>query len=291
MRKQTFLSLGILSTLPGIITERRLKEKFGLVIGIVHTNYPENVKREHIGLEALIVKYINVWVVNIYCHRLSHETGCAIKVPVYRLQELISMAMVMIDVEPSSHCRSSIGDFFFPVFGAWVVDVRFRAFQHCASNCGSLLQNVHGPTTWKGSLLNLLAYNSRGNDIAGLCKIKNKRFVDQVKFHSQFNFPLCVVRMHGQKEMHPNMKLYHHHSEWRLILMASSSKVVRLMLSDASTTILNEFFKQFPNCRTYDSGTGFVTATLRALTEQPAPLTDDDQRHEPSLLGGNCEHN
>ena len=36
----------------------------------------------------------------------------------------------------------------------------------------------------------------------------------------------------------------------------------------------NDFFKQFPNCRTYDDSDGFVQATLKALTEHPAQLTE-----------------
>lgn len=43
----------------------------------------------------------------------------------------------------------------------------------------------------------------------------------------------------------------------------------------------NEFFMQFPNCRTYDDGEGFVKATLKALSDEPAPLADK-QRHELS---------
>lgn len=43
----------------------------------------------------------------------------------------------------------------------------------------------------------------------------------------------------------------------------------------------NEFFKQFPNCRTYDNGDGFVKLTRHALAEEPAQLTDA-QRHELS---------
>lgn len=45
--------------------------------------------------------------------------------------------------------------------------------------------------------------------------------------------------------------------------------------------ISNEFFKQFPNCRTYDDGKGFVRATVKALGEQPSQLTEQ-QRHELS---------
>lgn len=43
----------------------------------------------------------------------------------------------------------------------------------------------------------------------------------------------------------------------------------------------NDFFKQFPNCRMYEDGNGFVEATRKALSEEPAPLTDA-QRHELS---------
>lgn len=43
----------------------------------------------------------------------------------------------------------------------------------------------------------------------------------------------------------------------------------------------NEFFKQFPNCWTYDHSNGFVEATCKALDEVPVQLTDS-QRHELS---------
>ena len=43
----------------------------------------------------------------------------------------------------------------------------------------------------------------------------------------------------------------------------------------------NEFFKQFPNCWTYDNSDGFVEATCKALTDEPAELSDL-QRHELS---------
>lgn len=43
----------------------------------------------------------------------------------------------------------------------------------------------------------------------------------------------------------------------------------------------NDFFKQFPNCKTYDDSKGFVKATVEALTDDPASLTDA-QRYELS---------
>lgn len=45
----------------------------------------------------------------------------------------------------------------------------------------------------------------------------------------------------------------------------------------------NEFFKQFPNCRTYSNKDGgdFVKVTRQSLTDEPSRLTDE-QRHELS---------
>lgn len=50
---------------------RRWKNKFKLVVGIIHTNYLEYVKREKNGaVEAFLLEYINRWVVHIYCHKV-----------------------------------------------------------------------------------------------------------------------------------------------------------------------------------------------------------------------------
>ncbi|CAL9111754.1 unnamed protein product [Musa acuminata var. zebrina] len=40
----------------------------------------------------------------------------------------------------------------------------------------------------------------------------------------------------------------------------------------------NEFFKQFPNCHTYNTNNEFMKLTLAALAEDPVPLTDE-HRH------------
>lgn len=43
----------------------------------------------------------------------------------------------------------------------------------------------------------------------------------------------------------------------------------------------NEFFKQFPNCYTYNTGPEFVKLTLKALSSEPVPLTEQ-MRHQLS---------
>jgi digalactosyldiacylglycerol synthase len=50
---------------------RRWTDKFNHVVGIVHTNYLEYIKREKNGaLQAFLVKHINNWVTRAYCHKV-----------------------------------------------------------------------------------------------------------------------------------------------------------------------------------------------------------------------------
>lgn len=60
---------------------KRWKKKFRLVIGVVHTNYLEYVKREKNFFEAFLVKQINNWVVGIYCHRVIRLSAATQELP------------------------------------------------------------------------------------------------------------------------------------------------------------------------------------------------------------------
>ncbi|KAL0425961.1 UNVERIFIED_CONTAM: Digalactosyldiacylglycerol synthase 2, chloroplastic [Sesamum radiatum] len=61
---------------------KRWKLKFRLVIGVVHTNYLEYVRREKNGqLQAFLLKYVNTWVVNIYCHRVIRLSAATQDLP------------------------------------------------------------------------------------------------------------------------------------------------------------------------------------------------------------------
>ncbi|KAG5023054.1 hypothetical protein JHK82_018957 [Glycine max] len=50
---------------------KRWTNKFNHVVGIVHTNYIEYIKREKNGaLQVFLVKHINNWVTRAYCHKV-----------------------------------------------------------------------------------------------------------------------------------------------------------------------------------------------------------------------------
>ncbi|CAL5382893.1 unnamed protein product [Camellia sinensis] len=61
---------------------KRRKTKFCLVVGVVHTNYLEYVRREKNGqLQAFFLKYINSWVVDIYCHKVICPSAATQDIP------------------------------------------------------------------------------------------------------------------------------------------------------------------------------------------------------------------
>lgn len=52
---------------------KRWTDKFNHVVGVVHTNYLEYIKREKNGaIQAFLVKHINNWVTRAYCHKVFY---------------------------------------------------------------------------------------------------------------------------------------------------------------------------------------------------------------------------
>ncbi|PNX93443.1 digalactosyldiacylglycerol synthase chloroplastic-like [Trifolium pratense] len=94
-----------------------------------------------------------------------------------------------------------------------------------------------------------------------------------------------TVRVHPGRDHADD--LFH---DFKLFLNPSTTDVVCTTTAEAlamgkivvcANHCSNEFFKQFPNCWTYDNHKEFVELTLKAFSEEPAQPTDA-QRHELS---------
>ncbi|KAK9910543.1 hypothetical protein M0R45_034500 [Rubus argutus] len=82
MKRQILPSLRSLSTSTWYHHGKRWKIKFALVIGIVHTNYLAYVRREKNGrMQAFLLKYLNNWVVGIYCHKVIRLSAATQEYP------------------------------------------------------------------------------------------------------------------------------------------------------------------------------------------------------------------
>ncbi|CAA3027758.1 Hypothetical predicted protein [Olea europaea subsp. europaea] len=243
---------------------KRWKTKFRLVIGIVHTNYLEYVRREKNGqLQAFFLKYINSWVVNIYCHKVIRLSAATQELPRSVICNVHGVNPRFLDIGMKKKEQQ------------WN---REQAFTKSTYYIGKMVWN-------KGykELLKLL--HAHQKELTGLevDLYGSGQDSDQVQEAAK-NLEI-PVRVHPGRD-HAD-RLFH---DYKVFLNPSTTDVVCTTTAEAlamgkivvcANHPSNDFFKRFPNCRMYDDGNGFVEETLKALQDEPAPLTDA-QKHELS---------
>ncbi|KAL4363197.1 hypothetical protein GQ457_04G031870 [Hibiscus cannabinus] len=243
---------------------KRWKTKFRLVIGIIHTNYLEYVKREKNGqFRAFLLKYVNSWVVSIYCHKVIRLSAATQDYPRSIICNVHGVNPKFLEISKKRFEQQHGSN---------------RAFTKGAYYIGKMVWNKG-----YGELLKLLRDHQK--ELAGfeVDLYGNGEDSDQVK-EAASKLKL-TVRVHpGRDHADP---LFH---DYKVFLNPSTTDVVCTTTAEAlamgkivvcANHPSNDFFKQFPNCRMYDDENGFVEVTRRALGEEPVPLTAA-QRYELS---------
>ncbi|KAF7153159.1 hypothetical protein RHSIM_Rhsim01G0152600 [Rhododendron simsii] len=243
---------------------KRWKAKFRLVVGVVHTNYLEYVRREkNEQVQAFFLKYINSWVVNIYCHKVIRLSAATQDLPRSIICNVHGVNPRFIEIGKKKNEQQQNGS---------------KAFAKGAYYIGKMIWH-------KGykELLKLLRDNQ--NDLIGLEVDLYRNGEDSAEVQEATKKLELTVRVHlGRDHADP---LFH---DYKVFLNPSTTDVVCTTTAEAlamgkivvcANHPSNDFFKQFPNCRTYNDSKGFVEATRKALTKEPSPLTDA-QRHELS---------
>ncbi|CAI9101738.1 OLC1v1039133C1 [Oldenlandia corymbosa var. corymbosa] len=242
---------------------KRWKKKFRLVIGVVHTNYLEYVKREKNSLQAFLVKQINNWVVGIYCHRVIRLSAATQDLPRSIICNVHGVNPKFLQIGMKKKEQWENGE---------------QAFSKGAYYIGKMVWS-------KGykELLKLLREHQK--ELAGLEVDLYGNGEDSAEVQQAAKKLDLEVRVNpGRDHADP---LFH---DYKVFLNPSTTDVVCTTTAEAlamgkivvcANHPSNEFFKQFPNCRTYNDANGFVEATNKALKDEPLPLTDD-QMHELS---------
>lgn len=243
---------------------KRWKVKFRLVIGIIHTNYLEYVKREKNGrMKALLLKYGNSWVVGIYCHKVIRLSAATQEYPKSIICNVHGVNPKFLEIGKKKIEQQQNGK---------------RAFTKGAYYIGKMVWS-------KGykELLRLL--HDHQKELAGLEVDLYGTGEDSDQVQEAAKKLELAVRVHpGRDHADP---LFH---DYKVFLNPSTTDVVCTTTAEAlamgkivvcANHPSNEFFKQFPNCWTYEDSNGFVEATRKALAEEPAQLTNA-QRHELS---------
>ncbi|KAI9182103.1 hypothetical protein LWI28_022118 [Acer negundo] len=243
---------------------KRWKTKFRLVIGIIHTNYLEYVKREKNGrVRSFLLKYMNNWVVGIYCHKTIRLSGATQDYPNSIICNVHGVNPKFLEIGKKKIEQQQSGN---------------QAFTKGAYYIGKMVWN-------KGykELLTLLQDHQK--ELDGLEVDLYGTGEDSSEVHEAAKKLKIVVRVHpGRDHADP---IFH---DYKVFLNPSTTDVVCTTTAEAlamgkivvcANHPSNDFFKQFPNCRTYNDDHGFVEATRKALTEEPAQLSDA-QSHEMS---------
>lgn len=242
---------------------KRWKAKFSLVIGIVHTNYLEYVKREKNGhINAFLLKHVNNWVVSIYCHKVIRLSAATQDLPRSIICNVHGVNPKFLEIGKIKKQQQQDGG--------------GQAFTRGAYYIGKMVWS-------KGykELLQLLHQHQR--ELTGLQVDLYGSGEDAHQVQEAASELEIAVGIHpGQDHADP---LFH---DYKVFLNPSTSDVVCTTTAEAlamgklvvcADHPSNSFFKQFPNCRTYKNSEGFVKAIQEAMAQEPAPLTDD-QAHQ-----------
>ncbi|KAF9597818.1 hypothetical protein IFM89_021903 [Coptis chinensis] len=268
---------------------KRWKTKFRLVIGVVHTNYLEYVKREKNGrLQAFLLSYINSWVIHIYCHKCGKRI-CPIGsdgqtvdlAAVAVLQEVIRLSAATQDVTGSIICNVHGVNPKFLEIGKKKLEQQEKGNQAFPKGAYYI-----GKMVWsKGykELLQLLSDHQ--NDLTELQVDLYGSGEDSNEVQEAAEKLKLAVNVHpGRDHADP---LFH---EYKVFLNPSTTDVLCTTTAEAlamgkivicADHPSNDFFKQFPNCHTYEDDSMFVKLVRKALFEDPAPL-NASHRHELS---------
>eukprot|EP00262_Sarcandra_glabra_P013787 TRINITY_DN388_c2_g1_i1.p1 TRINITY_DN388_c2_g1~~TRINITY_DN388_c2_g1_i1.p1 ORF type:complete len:801 (+),score=146.28 TRINITY_DN388_c2_g1_i1:110-2512(+) len=239
---------------------RRWTDKFNHVVGVVHTNYLEYIKREKNGaLQAFLVNHINNWVTRAYCHKVLRLSAATQDLPK-------SVICNVHGVNPK-----------FLKIGENVVAERELGQQTFSKGAYFL-----GKMVWaKGykELIDLLAKHK--NDLDGFKLDVYGNGEDSVEVQSaakklELNVNFHRGRDHTDDSLH-GYKVFINPSVSDVLCTATAEALAMGKFVICADHPSNEFFREFPNCLTYKTSEDFVARVKEALANDPLPLTSDQR--------------
>ncbi|XP_011094235.1 digalactosyldiacylglycerol synthase 1, chloroplastic [Sesamum indicum] len=239
---------------------KRWSDKFNHVVGIVHTNYLEYIKREKNGaLQAFFVKHINNWVVKAYCHKVLRLSAATQDLPK-------SVICNVHGVNPK-----------FLKIGEKVAAEKERGEQTFSKGAYFL-----GKMVWaKGykELIDLLAKHKKDLDGFNLDVYGNGEDAHEVQSTAR-RLNLNVNFMRGRDHADDSLqgyKIFINPSVSDVLCTATAEALAMGKFVVCADHPSNDFFRAFPNCLTYKTPEDFVAKVREALANEPQPLTPEQR--------------
>lgn len=238
----------------------RWTQKFQHVVGIVHTNYLEYVKREKNGpFQAFFLKYVNNWVTSIYCHKVIRLSAATQNLPKSVVCNVHGVGPKFLQIGKTVAAERELGKDVF-TDGAYFL----------------------GKMVWgKGyrELLDLWALHKEELHDVLLDVFGNGE--DSVAVKQEADVRGLQLRFHKGRD-HADVLL----QGYKVFINPSISDVVCTTTAEAlamgkfvvcADHPSNEFFKDFPNCYIYRTCEEFLEKVKQAMNSEPLPLTPEQQ--------------
>ncbi|XP_051131541.1 digalactosyldiacylglycerol synthase 1, chloroplastic isoform X2 [Andrographis paniculata] len=239
---------------------KRWTDKFNHVVGIVHTNYLEYIKRERNGaLQAFFVKHINNWVIRAYCDKVLRLSAATQDLPK-------SMVCNVHGVNPK-----------FLKIGEKVAAGKERGEQTFSKGAYFL-----GKMVWaKGykELIDLLAKQKNDLDGFNLDVYGNGEDAHEVQSTAKrlnLNLNFMKGRDHADDSLH-SYKVFINPSVSDVLCTATAEALAMGKFVVCADHPSNDFFRVFPNCLTYKTPEDFVAKVKEAMANEPLPLTPEQR--------------
>lgn len=239
---------------------KRWTDKFNHVVGIVHTNYLEYIKREKNGaLQAFLVKHVNNWVTRAHCDKVLRLSAATQDLP----------RSVVCNVHGVNPKFLKIGE-------------KMAAERQNGQQVFSKGAYFLGKMVWaKGyrELIDLLAKHKSDLDGFNMDLFGNGEDAHEVQTTARtlnLNVNFMKGRDHADDSLH-SYKVFINPSISDVLCTATAEALAMGKFVVCADHPSNEFFQAFPNCLTYKTSEDFVTKVKEAMTGEPQPLTPEEQ--------------
>ncbi|KAG8376812.1 hypothetical protein BUALT_Bualt09G0102800 [Buddleja alternifolia] len=239
---------------------KRWTDKFNHVVGVVHTNYLEYIKREKNGaLQAFLVKHINNLVVRAYCHKVLRLSAATQDLPK-------SVICNVHGVNPK-----------FLKIGEKVAAEKERGEQAFSKGAYFL-----GKMVWaKGykELIDLLAKQKKDLNGFNLDVYGNGEDAHEVQSTAKrldLNLNFMKGRDHADDSLQ-GYKIFINPSISDVLCTATAEALAMGKFVVCADHPSNDFFREFPNCLTYKTPEDFVAKVKEAMGNEPQPLTPEQR--------------
>uniref|UniRef100_A0A0D3FVQ7 Digalactosyldiacylglycerol synthase 1, chloroplastic n=1 Tax=Oryza barthii TaxID=65489 RepID=A0A0D3FVQ7_9ORYZ len=239
---------------------KRWTDKFKHVIGVVHTNYLEYIKREKNGaLQAFLVKHINNWVTRAYCHKVLRLSAATQDLP-------RSVVCNVHGVNPK-----------FLKVGEKIAADKEHGLQSFTKGAYFL-----GKMVWaKGyrELIDLLSKHKsdlEGFNVDVYGNGEDSQAVQMAARKLNLSLNFFKGRDHADSSLH-GYKVFINPSVSDVLCTATAEALAMGKFVICADHPSNEFFKSFPNCLTYKTSEEFVARVKEAMASEPSPLTPEQR--------------